>query len=194
MITRIQLMKVHAVLAAFTLPVAIMFMVTGALYTWGIKGSYTNEVYEVPLTEILTPELTTLTSLVVKELDQRDISLPEGKAKVKKIGSAFMLEWTGSTKDISLEPTGRDLVAKLTVKETSWYRNLVQLHKAKGGVVFKVYAAFFAFVLGMLLISGFMMAWQTPKLKRITSFFIDGIPVIKPSTYQSERACSSAKR
>ncbi len=168
MITRIQLMKVHAVLAAFTLPVAIMFMVTGALYTWGIKGSYTNEVYEVPLTEILTPELTTLTSLVVKELDQRDISLPEGKAKVKKIGSAFMLEWTGSTKDISLEPTGRDLVAKLTVKETSWYRNLVQLHKAKGGVVFKVYAAFFAFVLGMLLISGFMMAWQTPKLKQIT--------------------------
>jgi len=167
-ITRIQLMKVHAVLAAFTLPVAIMFMVTGALYTWGIKGSYTNEVYEVPLTEILTPELTTLTSLVVKELDQRDISLPEGKAKVKKIGSAFMLEWTGSTKDISLEPTGRDLVAKLTVKETSWYRNLVQLHKAKGGVVFKVYAAFFAFVLGMLLISGFMMAWQTPKLKQIT--------------------------
>lgn len=168
MITRIQLMKVHAVLAAFTLPVAIMFMVTGALYTWGIKGSYTNEVYEVPLTEMLTPELTTLTSLVVKELDQRDISLPEGKAKVKKIGSAFMLEWTGSTKDISLEPTGRDLVAKLTVKETSWYRNLVQLHKAKGGVVFKVYAACFAFVLGMLLISGFMMAWQTPKLKRIT--------------------------
>ena len=168
MITRIQLMKVHAVLAAFTLPVAIMFMVTGALYTWGIKGSYTNEVYEVPLTEMLTPELTTLTSLVVKELDQRDISLPEGKAKVKKIGSAFMLEWTGSTKDISLEPTDRDLVAKLTVKETSWYRNLVQLHKAKGGVVFKVYAAFFAFVLGLLLISGFMMAWQTPKLKRIT--------------------------
>ena len=168
MITRIQLMKVHALLAAFTLPVAVMFMVTGALYTWGIKGSYTNEVYEVPLTEMLTPELTTLTSLVVKELDQRDISLPEGKAKVKKIGSAFMLEWTGSTKDISLEPTDRDLVAKLTVKETSWYRNLVQLHKAKGGVVFKVYAAFFAFVLGLLLISGFMMAWQTPKLKRIT--------------------------
>lgn len=168
MITRIQLMKVHALLAAFTLPVAVMFMVTGALYTWGIKGSYTQEVYEVPLTEILIPELVTLTSLAVRELDQRDISLPEGKAKVKTIGSAFMLEWTGSTKDISLEPTDRDLVAKLTVKETSWYRNLVQLHKAKGGVVFKVYAAFFAFVLGMLLISGFMMAWQTPKLKRIT--------------------------
>ena len=127
-----------------------------------------SEVYEVPLTETLIPELVTLTSLAVRELDVRDISLPEGKAKVKTIGSAFMLEWTGSTKDISLEPTDRDLVAKLTVKETSWYRNLVQLHKAKGGVVFKVYAAFFAFVLGMLLISGFMMAWQTPKLKRIT--------------------------
>ena len=161
-------MKVHAVLAAFTLPVAVMFMVTGALYTWGIKGSYTSEVYEVSLTKILTPELVTLKTVAIKELDQRDISLPEGKAKVKTIGSAFMLEWTGSTKDISLEPTDRELVATLTVKETSWYRNLVQLHKAKGGIIFKVYAAFFAFVLGMLLISGFMMAWQTPKLKQIT--------------------------
>jgi hypothetical protein len=67
-------------------------------------------------------------------------------------------------------------MAQLTVKETSWYRNLVQLHKAKGGIVFKIYAAVFAIALGLILISGFIMAWQAPKLKRLTiGAFVAGI-------------------
>ena len=37
-LNRSALMKAHALLAAFILPVAIMFFVTGALYTWGKKG------------------------------------------------------------------------------------------------------------------------------------------------------------
>ena len=41
MVTRLQLMKVHTILAAFIFPVALMFMITGALYTWGIKGGAT---------------------------------------------------------------------------------------------------------------------------------------------------------
>jgi hypothetical protein len=169
-------MKVHAVLAAFIFPVALMFMITGALYTWGIKGGYTNEVYDIQLTEELQPDLTTLTALAVLELDKLELSQPTGKAKLKSIGNSFMLEWTGSAKDIHLEPSHNALVAKLTVKETSWYRNFVQLHKAKGGSVFKVYAAFFAIVLGLLLLSGFMMAWQAPKLKRLTiGAFVAGI-------------------
>ena len=168
MITRLQLMKVHALLAAFIFPVALMFMITGALYTWGIKGSYSNTVYHIQLTEELQPELVTLTALAISELDKLELSYPMGKAKLKTMGSGFMLEWTGSAKDIRLEPGKGELMAKLTVKETSWYRNLVQLHKAKGGIVFKVYAAFFAIVMGLILVSGFMMAWQAPKLKRLT--------------------------
>ena len=83
-------------------------------------------------------------------------------------GNHVVLEWTGSSKDVILEPKGKALEAKLTVKDTSWYRHLVQLHKAKGGTVFKWYAAIFAVSMLLLLISGFMMAWQMPKLKRLT--------------------------
>ena len=176
MVTRLQLMKVHTILAAFIFPVALMFMITGALYTWGIKGGYTNEVYDIQLTEELQPDLTTLTALAALELDKLELTQPTGKAKLKSIGNSFMFEWAGSTKDIHLESSNNTLVAKLTVKEASWYRNLVQLHKAKGGNVFKVYAAFFAIVMGLLLLSGFMMAWQAPKLKRLTlGAFVAGI-------------------
>ena len=65
-----------------------------------------------------------------------------------------MLEWTGSSKDVILEPTDKKLIAKLTVKHTTWYRHLVQLHKAKGGNPFKVYAAILAISLALLLASG----------------------------------------
>lgn len=166
---RLQLMKVHALLAAFIFPVAAMFLVTGALYTWGIKGSYTEEIYAVALNQAIQPELQELKTLATDELAKLELDVPTGKAKIKRSGTHFILEWTGSTKDIILEPTEDALIASLTVKHTSWYRNLVQLHKAKGGFVFKVYAAVFAIALALLLFSGFMMAWQTPKLKKLST-------------------------
>lgn len=168
--TRLQLMKVHALLAAFVLPAAVLFMTTGALYTWGIKGSYSNEVYDVQLSQPIQQDISTLTALAETELKKLKLTKPSGTPKIKTISGHFFLEWTGSSKDLILEPTENELVAELTVKNTSGYRHFVQLHKAKGGTVFKVYAAIFALALGILLISGFVMAWQTPKLKRITLF------------------------
>ncbi len=167
-INRLFLMKVHALLAAFVLPIAVMYMITGVLYTWGNKGSYNNDVYEVRLNEAIQADLGALIELAKTELANRKIASPEGKPKIKKYGNHFLLEWTGSSKDVVLEPTENNLLAKLTVKNTTWYRNLVQLHKAKGGTVFKVYAALFVIALGFILLSGFFMALQTPKLKKFT--------------------------
>lgn len=177
---RLQLMKVHALLAAFIFPVALMFMITGSLYTWGIKGNYFVESYEIQVNNPLHPDLNSLIALAETELAKRGLSRPSGKAKIKTIGSAFMFEWAGAEKDITLAPS-RELVeskpmATLTVKDATWYRNLVQLHKAKGGIVFKVYAVVFAISMTLLLLSGFIMAWQTPKLKKITLItFFTGI-------------------
>ena len=169
---RLQLMKIHALLAAFILPVAVMFAITGSLYTWGIKGSYTSDVYNIELNEPLSDDIAALTKLAESELKALNISAPEGKPKLKTFGSHFLLEWTGSSKDLVLEPSDKDIdnkkLARLTIKHTSWYRNLVQLHKAKGGTAFKIYAVIFATALGILLVSGFIMAWQTPRLKAAT--------------------------
>lgn len=165
---RLTIMKIHALLAAFILPVAVMFAVTGSLYTWGIKGGYSDEVHTINLSAPLTADTAALTKIVKTEISTLDISAPEGKPKIKKIGKQFRLEWTGSSKDILLEAGDNASTATMTIKHTSWYRNLVQLHKAKGGSAFKVYAVVFAIALGLLLISGFIMALQTPKLKAAT--------------------------
>lgn len=174
--TRMQYMKVHTLVAAFVFPVACMFLITGGLYTWGIKGSYVNDSYEIDLQKPIEAELSTLVLLAATELGKLDIEPPSGTPKIKTAGNHFMLEWTGSTKDIVFEPTDRPLTASLTVKHTSLYRTFVQLHKAKGGQLFKIYAAMLAISLAVLLLSGFVMAWQTPKLKRLASIsFILGV-------------------
>ena len=164
---RPTLMKVHTFLAAFILPVAIMFFVTGALYTWGIKGGYDTSTYELKLKEPVQSDLTELVALAKKELEKQNQEIPSGKAKIKKMGSSYRLEWTGSNLDIVLEPTFDPLIARLQVKKTSLHRKFVQLHKAKGGTPFKVYAAIFSIALLLLLISGFVMALQMPKLRKL---------------------------
>ena len=169
-LSRAGLVQIHMLLASFMFPVALMFLVTGGFYTWGVKGSYDSNVYMLSLEKPLEQDKSYLESLVRKELGRLAISVPSGKASVKKGGTSFKLEWTGSGRDVVLEPTADELEAKLTIKETTWYRNLVQLHKAKGGQIFKFYAAGLATALFIILASGFLMAWQVPMYRRQALF------------------------
>jgi hypothetical protein len=167
-IDRPTLIKAHALLAAFILPVAVMFFVTGALYTWGIKGDYDTSYHELHLKNPIQDNLIELTALITTELEKQNIEKPSGQAKIKKVGTTFWLEWSGANRDIILKPTSQPLVAKLEIKNTRWHRQFVQLHKAKGGTPFKVYAAAIATALLLLLLTGFIMAWQMPKLRNLT--------------------------
>jgi hypothetical protein len=171
LLNRVTLMKIHMLLAAFIFPVALMFLITGGLYTWGVKGAYVSDVYMIELAQPLTQDQPELQALVERELRERSIDFPSGAAKVKKGGTSFQLEWTGSARDVVLAPTPDGTMAELTIKETTWYRHLVQLHKAKGGQLFKIYAAILAVSLFTILLSGFVMAWQIPKYRRLALVF-----------------------
>ncbi len=163
--SRLVLIKIHMLLAAFMFPAALMFLLTGGLYTWSIKGSYESVSEPVTLTAPLQQDEAVLADIVKQELGQRGIDYPSGKAKIKQGGLSYKYEWTGSRRDVVLEPTEDPRVATLTIKETTWYRNLVQLHKAKGGQLFKVYAAALAVSLFAILLSGFIVAWQIPRYR-----------------------------
>ncbi len=165
---RTVLIKLHVVLAAFMLPAFFMFLVTGALYTWEVKGEYQVQKIELDLVTALPSDQQALANMIEQQLQIRQIDVPSGKQSLKEVGGAYQLEWTGANRDVLLAPTADPLKATLTVKNTTWYRHLVQLHKAKGGVVFKVYAALMALSLLLLLLSGVLMALQMPKLRTLT--------------------------
>ena len=164
--THAKLIRWHMLTAAFLFPAILLFLATGALYTWGIKGDYASAEYDVALTAPLTKDKDALQAVATAELARRQIALPSGAASVKSMGDAFQLEWTGTRRDVLLDPTADAMVAKLTVKDTGWHRWLVQMHKAKGGTAFKIYAVVLALGLLFLVVSGLLMAWRVRAMKR----------------------------
>lgn len=160
------LTTIHLLLAAFFLPIAVMFALTGALYTVSIKGSYVESSRTLELSEPLTPQLGSLTRVVEKALEAEGVASPSGAASVKKSGTSFELEWTGAARDVLLKPTADPLRATLIVKETTPWRHLVQLHKAKGSDVAKAISVLWAAGLVVILFSGLLMAWKVPAYRR----------------------------
>ena len=167
--TRQMLTKLHLLLAAFIFPVILMYIVTGSLYTWGIKGSYLpDQVHDVGLVVPLTTDIDAAKMLIEQELQVLSIAPPTGDAGLESMDDGmFEFEWEGSQRVVLLESTADPLIARLTIQEAGWYRNFVQLHKAKGGMPFKVYAVGLATGLVLLLASGFVMAWQVPRYRRL---------------------------
>lgn len=157
---RHTLILLHTILAAFFLPMGIMYAITGGLYGLGNKGSYDTTEYKLILDQPTPTELSSLVALAEKELDARGLAYPTGGASVKKAGTSFYLEWTGSHRDVQIAPTQEPNVASLKIKNTDAHRFFVQLHKAKGATVFKWFAGVWMVGLVLLFISGGVMAFM----------------------------------
>lgn len=166
---RRNLIVTHTLLAAFFLPMGVLYAITGGLYGLGIKGDYTTTEHAIPLTQPLTADLAPLVTLVSGELESRDLAAPSGGAGVKKGGTSFYLEWTGTGRDVQLHPTADPLVATLKIKDVTPHRYFVQLHKAKGGEAFKWFAAVWMVGLVLLFITGGIMAFAAKPYRKLAT-------------------------
>lgn len=167
--SRLSLTKVHVWLAALLFPAMILFLVTGALYTWGNTGKIDERVRTVALTAPLAADdETSFRRVAEAELKALGLDAPTGKARLRKNSSGTSFEWTGSRRDIVVEATDDPLAAKVTIKEASLHRTMVQLHKAKGGVLFKIYATLLAVALFLLVATGLLIGLKSPPFRRAT--------------------------
>ena len=149
-------------------PAIVMFLATGALYTWGEKGDWQEEAVMVSLDQPLTADESTFKAIALSELAARDLPAPSGKPSVSGEGAGASFNWTGARTEASVRSTDDPAVAEVTIKQASFHRWLVQLHKAKGSTVFKVYATILATVLFLLVASGLILGLQVKSLRRLT--------------------------
>ena len=166
---RKQLIVLHTVLAAFFLPMGIMYAITGGLYGLGLKGDYETVETQLQLEAPLDGELSTLVKLAEDELDRQEINPPTGNASVKKGGTSYYFEWTGAVRDVQIHPTENPLVATLKVKDTNTHRYFVQLHKAKAGTAFKWFAAVWMVGLVLLFLTGGVMAFVAKPYRKLAT-------------------------
>lgn len=166
-IMRKNLTVLHIVVGSFFLPVGLIFAITGALYTIGVKGGYDSSSWMIQTETAIAAELPEALSYAEPELLKKNLPQPTGSASIKRVGSSWQLEWTGSHADFILEPTAQANEYKLTYKKTTWHRFFVQFHKAKGGWPFKALAVGFGLGLIFLLISGTLMSLASPVYTRL---------------------------
>jgi len=169
--SRHYLIILHTALASFFLPMGIMYAITGGLYGLGTKGGYDTAEHTLELQQPVPGELSGLVALAERELDARGIAHPSGNAGVKKGGTSYYFEWTGSNRDVQIHPTTDPNVATLKIKDTDAHRYFVQLHKAKGGDVFKWFAAVWMVGLVLLFVSGGVMAWMVKPYRPVAAAF-----------------------
>ncbi|MES3036989.1 MAG: PepSY domain-containing protein [Bdellovibrionota bacterium] len=169
-IPRKILIEMHLILGSFLLPVALMFALTGMLYTFKVTGQYETQTENITLASPLNPDLSEMTVFAEKLLSEKGLAKPTGSSSIKKVGTSWQFEWTGSKMDLIIDPTENPLEAKASFKKTSWHRFFVQLHKAKGGFPFKLLAAALGIGLILLLVSGWFLGQASPQLRRIRFF------------------------
>lgn len=166
--SRVLLTKLHLIVAALMFPAMLMFLVTGALYTWGSKGDWEEEIVQVDLKSPLKEDQMALKQIALPELAKRDIPMPSGAASVSGEGTSLSLQWTGARSEVSVNATQDPLVAEVSLKQATFHRWLVQLHKAKGSTAFKIYATILAAALFLLVASGVVMGLLAKPLRRMT--------------------------
>lgn len=169
---RSVLVHIHLVFAALLLPFIMTFAITGAFYTWGIKGEVKTSQYDIVLSQPLKYESEYLHQWLEDVLEIKGIDAPSGQSKMKGDTDNYYYQWTGSAHSVSVAPSSDPLIAQLSIEEHSYYRYLVQLHKGKGGTIFKVYAAILAIGLLFLAFTGVVMALRMPKFRSLTQRYL----------------------
>ena len=162
---KFNLFKIHVFVGALFIPVILMFLITGGLYTVGIKGDYKSQKFDIPVSSPMGPDLNYLEPFVKNILVEKKYPFPSGNLSIKKAGTSWELEWTGTRMDLILAPTLDPYRATLTLKTTNAHRYFVQLHKAKGGIAFKGLAVLCALALLTLVTTGLLQVNKMPKYK-----------------------------
>lgn len=144
--------KIHLYMALFTIPVGIMIGLTGALYVLGADQDTGAETKTYTVNQII-PKGEEI-SFLEKWTKENNVKMPKAnvsldKAKVNRtVGSAGYL--------ITLKE--KDGITEIVTLDRSILGDMIMLHKAKGGLLFKIMMVLYGIVLITFYISGLIIA------------------------------------
>ncbi|MDA3945869.1 MAG: hypothetical protein PF439_04215 [Helicobacteraceae bacterium] len=166
MISRFKIVQLHMLLSSFVLPAVLLFIVSGALYTLGVKGSVAKQTFTVALEKPFAPNLELLTGVVEKTLVDKALVLPDGDPSLKKSKGGYKFRWDDLRYSVTVVAKKGSRSVDLTYRERSVLTQVMRIHRAEAGTRFK-FVSIMA-VAGLLLVfaSGLYMAYTVPKFRK----------------------------
>jgi hypothetical protein len=172
MMKRKTILHLHISLAGLCIPFLLVYLITGILYTFGIKGDFVTKKEALHFSQTIEPKADVIESEFTKILQERNEKIPTGEITIRKAGTSWQAIWNGSDCEHILEPLAEAEKYQLTLKHVGWHRYLVQLHKAKGGMVFKVFSGLMGLFLISLLALGVSLSMSSKAMRYEIGFCI----------------------
>lgn len=165
-IQRMLVIKIHALLACFFIPMATLFFISGAMYSLDIKGHVDKQVFNLVLDKPFSPNLADLSALARLELMRRELVLPGGDASVVKKKGVYQFRWGDLRHLVVIRATDNPLEAELVYRARSPLTQVMRVHRAEAGVLTSIFTISMAVSLLLILASGVFLAVGIPRLRR----------------------------
>lgn len=169
--TRLIWMKLHAYLACFFLPITLLYITTGMLYFFDIKGKVFSEVeYFFEISQPWPTNEEEATKIVREHLSgDKYIELPPDYYLYEGTH-----DWYGYAREVILKPTDKTNTVEIHIMEHDLLRKLLIIHKGFAGWYFKLFSILFGISLAFSVISGVVITLQLPQFKK-TSLISIGV-------------------
>ncbi len=127
-------MKWHVLLAAVMLPIAVLYFVSGALYTLDIKGKVSKQKINIELHKPFEPNLELLARAAKQSLLEHQLPLPSGEPVLKKKKGVYEMRWSDLQMAVTVRPSSSRVTrAVMTIRERSLLTQLMRIHRAEAG-------------------------------------------------------------
>ena len=178
---RLFIIKLHAVLGCFFLPLAILYFVSGALYSFDIKGHIDKQVDILTLDHPFTPDLAQLTETTRNALNERRQLQPKGEPTITRKGNTYEFRWGDLKRRVVVHPTTDPLQVEMIVRQRSPLTQVMRLHRADAGTLLRLLSLGMVVSLIAILASGVFLAVGIPKLRRMVLLALGaGLVVLLP--------------
>jgi hypothetical protein len=169
-IQRMSVIRIHTLLACFFMPLAVLYFVSGALYSLHIKGNVEKQVLTITLDQPFAPDLAQLTTSVENALLQRELSLPTGSPSITEKKNSHVFRWGDLKRAVEVKPTDNPLEAELVYRERSLLTQLMRIHKAEAGLLTKIFSLSMVLSLILILATGVFLAVSMPRLRKMALY------------------------
>ena len=159
---RLLWMKLHAYFSCFFLPLTLIYILSGVLYMFDIRGDVRQE-YTYPVGIEKMPESESAAQEIVSEIlaENDHMSLPSDYSDRRGAHN-----WYGFKQQVSLQAAKESEGFEVIVKEFDIFRSFLMIHKGHAGIWFWVLGIFLGLSLTFSLVSGVIITLQLPQLKK----------------------------
>ena len=165
---RITLIKFHLVLASFILPIFLLYLGSGLLYTFNIKGHIHKTEIPINLQQAINDDVQQVEQIVTIRLKQTEFSLPDNPPILKHKDGHSEVRWNRISQSFTFRFIAGEKSAMLVIRQRDLLTQVMRIHRAESGTAFKLLSLSMALTLCLVLMSGIYMALSSGKLGKIS--------------------------